>query len=278
MSLLNQISIQNISSNNFLKTINCPFYQILIFNGSAKFEINFIQYECSDRTILFLTPYQQFKWLDTNETALHLIQFHGDYYCIEYHKNMISCNGILFNNIYEKPFFNINETYYDEIVNTIEKMENEIKNKTVNLFADSIVKSYLQLILSISSKEKSKYLTDLKPNELPNKDLVYFQDLIEKYYKTERSMAFYAAEFSLSTDAFSKKVKKQFSRSPSQLINERIILEAKKLLHLTYKSIKEISHELNFEDEFYFSRYFKKNVGVSPSLYRKNVGISIVAK
>lgn len=278
MSLLNQISIQNISSNNFLKTINCPFYQILIFNGSAKFEINFIQYECSDSTILFLTPYQQFKWLDTNESALHLIQFHGDYYCIEYHKNMISCNGILFNNIYEKPFFNINESYYDEIVNTIEKMENEIKNEIVNPFTDSIVKSYLQLILSISSKEKSKYLTDLKPNELPNKDLVYFQDLIENYYKTERSMTFYAAKFSLSKDAFSKKVKKQFSKSPSQLINERIILEAKKLLHLTYKSIKEISQELNFEDEFYFSRYFKKNVGVSPSLYRKNVGISIVAK
>lgn len=278
MSLLNQISIQNISSNNFLKTINCPFYQILIFNGSAKFEINFIQYECSDSTILFLTPYQQFKWLDTNESALHLIQFHGDYYCIEYHKNMISCNGILFNNIYEKPFFNINESYYDEILNTIKKMENEIKNEIVNPFTDSIVKSYLQLILSISSKEKSKYLTDLKPNELPNKDLVYFQDLIENYYKTERSMTFYAAKFSLSTDAFSKKVKKQFSKSPSQLINERIILEAKKLLHLTYKSIKEISQELNFEDEFYFSRYFKKNVGVSPSLYRKNVGISIVAK
>ncbi len=275
---MNLISIQNISSKNFLRTINCPFYQILVFNGSAKFEINLIQYECSDSTILFLTPYQQFKWLENNESALYLIQFHGDYYCIEYHKNMISCNGILFNNIYEKPFFNINESYYDEIVNTIEKMENEIKNEIVNPFTDSIVKSYLQLILSISSKEKSKYLTDIKPNELPNKDLIYFQDLIEKYYKAERSMTFYAAEFSLSTDAFSKKVKKQFSKSPSQLINERVILEAKKLLHLTYKSIKEIAQELNFEDEFYFSRYFKKSVGVSPSSYRKNVGISIAAK
>ena len=175
-------------------------------------------------------------------------------------------------------FFNINKSYYDEIVNTIEKMDKEIQNEIVSPFTDSIVKSYLQLILSISSKEKSKYLIDLKPNELPNKDLVYFQDLLEKHYKTERSMAFYAAEFSLSTDAFSKKVKKQFSKSPSQLINERVILEAKKLLHLTYKSIKEIAQELNFEDEFYFSRYFKKNVGVSPSSYRKNVGISIVAK
>jgi len=275
---LNQITIQNTNSHNFLKPINCPFYQILVFDTSTKFEINLTQYVCSGSTILFLTPYQQFKWLDANKTELKLIQFHGDYYCIEYHKNMISCNGILFNNIYEKPFFNINKSYYDEIVNTIEKMDKEIQNEIVSPFTDSIVKSYLQLILSISSKEKSKYLIDLKPNELPNKDLVYFQDLLEKHYKTERSMAFYAAEFSLSTDAFSKKVKKQFSKSPSQLINERVILEAKKLLHLTYKSIKEIAQELNFEDEFYFSRYFKKNVGVSPSSYRKNVGISIVAK
>lgn len=275
---MNQITIQNTNSHNFLKPINCPFYQILVFDTSTKFEINLTQYVCSGSTILFLTPYQQFKWLDANKTELKLIQFHGDYYCIEYHKNMISCNGILFNNIYEKPFFNINKSYYDEIVNTIEKMDKEIQNEVVSPFTDSIVKSYLQLILSISSKEKSKYLIDLKPNELPNKDLVYFQDLLEKHYKTERSMAFYAAEFYLSTDAFSKKVKKQFSKSPSQLINERVILEAKKLLHLTYKSIKEIAQELNFEDEFYFSRYFKKNVGVSPSSYRKNVGISIVAK
>ena len=205
---MNQITIQNTNSHNFLKPINCPFYQILVFDTSTKFEINLTQYVCSGSTILFLTPYQQFKWLDANKTELKLIQFHGDYYCIEYHKNMISCNGILFNNIYEKPFFNINKSYYDEIVNTIEKMDKEIQNEIVSPFTDSIVKSYLQLILSISSKEKSKYLIDLKPNELPNKDLVYFQDLLEKHYKTERSMAFYAAEFSLSTDAFSKKVKK----------------------------------------------------------------------
>ncbi len=80
-------------------------------------------------------------------------------------------------------------------------METELRSP----FTDSIVKFYLQLILSIASKEKSKYLTDLKPNEIPNKDLVYFQDLVDKQYKTERSMAFYAAAFSLSTDSFNEK-------------------------------------------------------------------------
>jgi AraC family transcriptional activator of pobA len=278
MALLKQISIQNTSSNTFLELINFPYYQIILFNGSASFEINLTQYKCTDRTILFLTPYQQFRWLDETAIDLQWIQFHGDYYCIEYHKNMISCNGLLFNTIYEKPFFKINNYYYGELVNTIEKMGNELRSELVNPFTDSIVKSYLQLILAISSKEKSKYLSDVKPNELPNTDLVNFQDLVEKNYKSERSVTYYADKFSMSSDAFSKKIKKQFSRSPSTLINERVILEAKKLLHLTYRSIKEIALELNFDDEFYFSRYFKKNVGVSPSYYRRNVGISIVAK
>lgn len=62
------------------------------------------------------------------------------------------------------------------------------------------------------------------------------------------------------------------------MIQERIALEAKKLIHLTHKPIKEIAQELNFEDEFYFSRYFKKEVGVSPKKFREEVGISIVAK
>ena len=57
-----------------------------------------------------------------------------------------------------------------------------------------------------------------------------------------------------------------------------MLLEAKKKLHLTYKSIKEIANELGFEDEFYFSRYFKKLTNVSPKTFRENVGISIVAK
>jgi len=55
------------------------------------------------------------------------------------------------------------------------------------------------------------------------------------------------------------------------------VLEAKKQLHLTHKSIKEIAFDLNFEDEFYFSRFFKKNVGLSPKHFRESVGISIVA-
>ena len=75
-----------------------------------------------------------------------------------------------------------------------------------------------------------------------------------------------------------EKIKKHFGKSPTKLIQERTILEAKKLLHLTFKPIKEVAGALNFEDEFYFSRYFKKEVGVSPKKFREEVGVAFIAK
>ncbi|MES2425361.1 MAG: helix-turn-helix domain-containing protein [Bacteroidota bacterium] len=81
----------------------------------------------------------------------------------------------------------------------------------------------------------------------------------------------------ISPNNFSKKCKQHFLRTPSALIQERVILECKKLIHLSYKSMKEIATELNFDDVNYFSRYFKKHTGITPTAFRENVGISIAA-
>jgi AraC-like DNA-binding protein len=81
----------------------------------------------------------------------------------------------------------------------------------------------------------------------------------------------------MSPNNFSKRCTRYFKKTPSQLIQERLILEAKKLLHLTRQSIKEIAYALKFQDEFYFSRVFKKVTRVSPQTFRDKTGISIVA-
>ncbi len=268
-------SVKSCKAEAFTTHYSVEYYSLFLFRGEHSFMVDETIYNSHGYTLLFLSPFQPFRWMSDESTDMQLVQFHGDFYCIEYHKKEVACNGLLFNNIYLSPSIEVDQTVWDELELNLRKMS---ENSLPDAYSEAVVKSYLQLILAISSKIKAKMLTNVEEDESPYGEMTRFQKLIENHFIKERGVSFYADSFSLTSNAFSKKIKKEFGKTPMQLIQERVTLEAKKLLHLTYKSVKEIAAELNFEDEFYFSRYFKKNVGVSPLRYREKVGISIVAK
>jgi AraC-like DNA-binding protein len=97
---------------------------------------------------------------------------------------------------------------------------------------------------------------------------------IENNFKTKHSASDYASLLCMTPTALAKLVKHSFDKTLTELISERIIIEAKRELYLTSKPIKEIAFELGFNDEFYFSRFFKKNTDISPQLYRETVGFA----
>lgn len=263
---------------DFVVPYSSPQYHIILFRGEAHFSLDFTEYvSTGDNTILFFTPYQTFLWLGNKDAEMRVLTFHGDFYCIEYHKKEVACNGLLFNNIYLYPHVSISDDEYNEFLDVLGKMEKEITNMNT-VFSGSILKAYLQLLLALCSREKTKQLEQIETEITLNKEMTDMQYLLDAYFLTERSVSFYASQFALSPSAFTKKTRQFFGKTPTQLIQDRVILEAKKMLHLTYKPVKEIASILNFDDEFYFSRYFKKNVGLSPLHYREQVGISIVAK
>jgi AraC-like DNA-binding protein len=273
---MKSIDIHKRTSADFGQPVASPFYQIMMFCGNGTFAVDFTEYHFTDHTILFLAPYQHFQWKEQDIINIDCLEFHGDFYCIEYHKKEVACNGLLFNNVYLFPHITIDAQCYNEILTLFSKIE--VEKSSGNEFSTAILKAYLQLILALCSKEKNRLLANIPLETIETQEIGNFQKLLEQHFLNEKSVSFYASEIGLSTDTFSKKIKKQFGKTPTQLIQDRVVLEAKKLLHLTYKSVKEIAFELNFEDEFYFSRYFKKSVGLSPLHYRENVGISIVAK
>lgn len=96
----------------------------------------------------------------------------------------------------------------------------------------SILRSYLQLILALSSKEKQLQI-DLSERETSQIDgITSFQDLLSEHFMERKDVAFYADKLGLTVNFFSKKIKRCFGKSPSKLIQERVVLESKKLLHL----------------------------------------------
>ena len=84
----------------------------------------------------------------------------------------------------------------------------------------------------------------------------------------------YADMLCISSKTLAGIVKKFLNQTPTALITNRIVIAAKRELYLTSKPVKQIAASLGYDDEFYFSRFFKRKVGVSPDIYRKTVGFA----
>lgn len=253
-----------------------PLYGVFLFTGSGRIHVDFVDHLFSGPTVLFTTPWQVIRFDAPAGFHLKALWFHADYYCIEQHKKEVACNGLLFNNIYSQPFIRLDESGFNELQSLLDKLQHELAFR--DSYSQAVARTYLQLILALSSKAKIASSQELHLTEttvFPS--ILKFKELLEAHYKKERVPSFYAAQLGMAPNTFSKKCKLQFHKSPSFLIQERVVLEAKKLIHLSLKSMKEIAAELNFDGEHYFSRYFKKHTGISPTAFRESVGIAQIA-
>ncbi|WP_298425506.1 helix-turn-helix transcriptional regulator [uncultured Kordia sp.] len=96
-----------------------------------------------------------------------------------------------------------------------------------------------------------------------------FNDLVDIYFKEEHNISFYEKKLDLKSKYLSKLSKKHNTAPPCQVLINKQIEFSKQLLKNTQKTIKEIAIEMNFEDQYYFSKLFKNKTGVSPSEFRR---------
>jgi AraC family transcriptional regulator, transcriptional activator of pobA len=96
-----------------------------------------------------------------------------------------------------------------------------------------------------------------------------FKVLLEAEFRVHHNVSFYINALNTTEKTLRNSTNILTGRSPSTLIQARLILEARRLLRQTSKSIKEIAFELGFEDPSYFTRLFSKKLGVSPNVFRR---------
>jgi AraC family transcriptional regulator, transcriptional activator of pobA len=95
-----------------------------------------------------------------------------------------------------------------------------------------------------------------------------FKNLIQQHINQHQSIGFYADLLKVSPNHLNKIVKQATGKQASALIAEMLILEAKVLLKHTDLSMADIAFKLGFNDQSYFSRFFKKHSGISPKEYK----------
>lgn len=251
---------------------NNYFSLIWITKGKGKVKADFAEHQFEENSLLAFSPYQPFM-LCVNEPIEGIaIHFHPDFYCIHYHQKEVSCNGVLFNNVYQPPFTIITEEAAVTFKMVIDQMKIQMQNSELAQY--ELLISYLKIFLITASRLKNEQLEEM--NAVPDsKEPLILQsliDAIELNFKTKHSAGNYADMLNISAKALAKLSKNYFNKTLTDLIAERIIIEAKRELYMTNKSVKEIAYELGYDDEHYFSRFFKTNADVSPQLYRETVG------
>lgn len=249
------------------------FYTIVwVKEGNGLLKVDFSEYSFQKGTFFAFSPFQPFMFSTAEDIKGIAIQFHSDFYCIHRNPEETNCDTVLFNNIYQEPFFSVDpamETKFDFLIEQLKAEFSDDENKSHELLVPNL-KVFLGNASRIKAKSQSKQpkFTDTKtPFVLQN-----LKSEIETNFKEKHSASDYADLLNISSNALAKIVKAHYNKTLTELITERIIIEAKRELYMTTKPIKEIAWSLGFNDEYYFSRLFKTNTDISPQMYRDTVG------
>jgi AraC family transcriptional activator of pobA len=250
------------------------YYTILwVTGGSGLLKTNFSEFEFSANTMFTFSLYQPFMILADEKPEGFVLNFHPDFFCIYKHHKEVACNGVLFNNVYESPFIKVDEISAINFKMLLEQLKTEMQNPA--LAQCELLVSYLKIFLITASRLKTAQQPAILKSGDENKEpfiLQNLKDAIEENFKKKHSASDYAGMLNISTKALAKLSKTHFNKTLTDLIAERIVIEAKRELYLTNKPVKEIAFGLGYDDEYYFSRFFKLNADVSPQLFRDTVG------
>lgn len=252
---------------------NSYFSLIWITEGEGKVKADFAEYDFTANSLFAFAPYQPYMFSDVHSIKGIAIYFHPEFFCIHKHDKEVACNGVLYNNVYQPPFVKVDDNAAATLKMLTGQIEIEMQNPALAQY--ELLVSYLKIFLITASRLKTQQQPQAAAAVADNKEpyiLQKLKDAIEEHFKTKHSPADYAEMLYISPKALAKMTKSHFNKTLSSLINERIIIEAKRELYLTNKTVKEIAWELGYEDEYYFSRFFKVNADVSPQLYRETVG------
>lgn len=202
------------------------------------------------------------------KSGIIAIIFNREFYCIRDHDREVSCNGMLFFGSSKPPIITLNDKDINSFETMLSVFEEEFETR------DHIQGEMLRVILKrllIKSTRLVNEMQDLL--KLPNVQMELirkFHILVEQHFKEKHQVTDYAQLLFKSPKTISNIFKKAGYPTPLAIINERIILEAKRLLLFSDKTAEQVSYELGYSEGGHFSKFFKSHCGLPPVEFRNN--------
>lgn len=139
---------------------------------------------------------------------------------------------------------------------------------------DVLIESQLRSVLVLLARHLPGEAHDQAPRSALGMRAEKFRLLLDRHFRTERALAFYAGRLGVSETHLNRIARAVMGRSALGVIHDRILAEASRNLAFTTVGVGQIAQSLGFEDPAYFSRFFTRAAGVSPRAYRRRAALT----
>lgn len=242
------------------------FYHMVFFTeGSGSQTIDFSRYAVSPNQLYFMVPGQVHSWHFNPGVEGYVIHFSESFF-----------RTFLLDHDYLDRFTFFNGNSKDQVMivppaarRELTALLEKILDETAQQDTDMVRALLLQLFLLVDKccgKDGSKIIPQQKQLVLRN-----FQQLINKHFRSIKLPKEYAELLYITPNHLNALCQDLLGKTAGELIRDRILLEAKRMLTNAGMTVTQIARELNFEDNSYFSRFFKKYEGMTPDEFRKNL-------
>lgn len=255
MSLFENDLIENYHRHDF-------YFLLIVEKGSGEHQIDFVTYDVGDCCVFFLEPGQVHKLFLKQKTKGYIISIDKKFY------SQIDSSVITtFHSLLSINYFSFTEQEFVVVKNIVSQILETFEQKDAFYF-DTLRLLFGLFFITLSKQNLNVSIIN---NSLSNHQniLKRFEMMVNANYREHREIKYYLANLKLTSYQLNVATKNLLGKNPSEIIVERIILEAKRLLMATPNQVKEIAYDLGFDDSSYFIRFFKKHTGTTPDEFRK---------
>lgn len=232
------------------------FFQIVIIHSASGWhEVDFHKHKVKANQVYLIKPGQVHGWKLPKSTKGFIIEYTVESLPPEKNGNLAQQSRHL------PDLYKFSKACKSLQPSFVQLMESEYLQKAP--LHEACLQNYLQILLLELLR------TTAAKKTLSTEDLtVQFTDLVETHYRQEHNVQFYAQKLKITPKILSGKIQKSLGKPAKEIILQRCLLEAKRLLSYSNLSISEIGYELGFEDPNYFSRFLKNNMRISAVKFR----------
>jgi AraC family transcriptional activator of pobA len=236
------------------------YFAIFFFlDGSGRHSIDFQEHTICRYRLFFLKPGQVHSWKFRKPVKGFALKISSDFF---------SEQGENASTLREFPFFQFAQSSPKIEIADYKRLKSDFERLIEEKESQAEMKMILSLVKVILYQIKKEYEVQAE-NEAPTDSFVVsFQKLLEENYLKERNTSFYSRKIGIAPNTLNRVCHLMLGKSAKSIIHDRITLEIKRLLLHSNLNITQISWELGFNDNAYFSRYFRTRTGSSPERFR----------